>query len=82
MFLHPLADVVFVFGSELEFDQLGLVGVRQFVEGGADSPLLRRIGAIRKQLASELGYILPAVPAGTILLASFIWRREQEGEKP
>jgi 4-amino-4-deoxy-L-arabinose transferase-like glycosyltransferase len=28
------------------------------------------------------GYILPAIPAGTILLASFIWRREQEGEKP
>jgi 4-amino-4-deoxy-L-arabinose transferase-like glycosyltransferase len=28
------------------------------------------------------GYVLPAIPAGTILLASFIWRREQEGEKP
>ena len=28
------------------------------------------------------GYILPAIPAGTILLANFIWRREQEGEKP
>ncbi len=28
------------------------------------------------------GYILPAIPAGTILLADFIWRREQDGEKP
>ena len=28
------------------------------------------------------GYILPAIPAGTILLANFIWRREQEAEKP
>jgi flagellar biosynthesis protein FlhA len=37
---------------------LGLVGL---VEGGADSPLLRRISSIRKQLATELGYILPPV---------------------
>jgi flagellar biosynthesis protein FlhA len=37
---------------------LGLVGM---VEGGAGSPLLRRIAAIRKQLAGELGYMLPAV---------------------
>jgi 4-amino-4-deoxy-L-arabinose transferase-like glycosyltransferase len=28
------------------------------------------------------GYVLPAIPAGTILLANFIWRREQEAEKP
>jgi 4-amino-4-deoxy-L-arabinose transferase-like glycosyltransferase len=28
------------------------------------------------------GYILPAVPAGTILLANFIRRREEEEEKP
>ena len=28
------------------------------------------------------GYILPAMPAGTILLANFIQRREQEGDKP
>ncbi len=28
---------------------------------GASSPLLRRIGGIRKQLATELGYIIPAV---------------------
>ena len=37
---------------------LGLVG---FVEGGQNSPLLRRIATIRKQLASDLGYVLPAV---------------------
>ncbi len=37
---------------------LGLVGL---VEGGQDSPLLRRISAIRKQLATDLGYLLPPV---------------------
>ncbi|HXB70620.1 MAG TPA: flagellar biosynthesis protein FlhA [Candidatus Acidoferrales bacterium] len=37
---------------------LGLVGL---VEGGQDSPLLRRISAIRRQLAIDLGYILPPV---------------------
>jgi flagellar biosynthesis protein FlhA len=37
---------------------LGLVGM---AEGGASSPLLRRIAGIRRQMASELGYLLPAV---------------------
>ncbi len=37
---------------------LGLVGV---VEGGQDSALLRHISAIRKQLATDLGYLLPPV---------------------
>ena len=37
---------------------LGLVGL---VEGAQDSPLLRRISAIRKQLAADLGYLLPPV---------------------
>ncbi|HTM49339.1 MAG TPA: flagellar biosynthesis protein FlhA [Bryobacteraceae bacterium] len=37
---------------------LGLVGM---VDGGSNSPLLRRITGIRKQLAGELGYTLPAV---------------------
>jgi len=37
---------------------LGLVGL---VEGGSDSALLRRIAAIRKQLAADLGYVLPPV---------------------
>jgi flagellar biosynthesis protein FlhA len=40
--------------------EVGL-GLVRFVEGGADSPLLRRIGAIRRQLATDLGYILPPV---------------------
>ena len=37
---------------------LGLVGL---VEGAQDSALLRRISTIRKQLAGELGYLLPPV---------------------
>ncbi len=37
---------------------LGLVGM---VEGAQDSALLRRISTIRKQLATELGYLLPPV---------------------
>jgi flagellar biosynthesis protein FlhA len=37
---------------------LGLVSL---VEGAQDSALLRRIAAIRKQLAGELGYMLPPV---------------------
>jgi flagellar biosynthesis protein FlhA len=37
---------------------LGLVGL---VEGAQESPLLRRISAIRRQLATDLGYILPPV---------------------
>jgi flagellar biosynthesis protein FlhA len=37
---------------------LGLVGL---VEGAQESPLLRRIAAIRRQLATDLGYLLPAV---------------------
>jgi flagellar biosynthesis protein FlhA len=37
---------------------LGLIGL---VEGAQDSPLLRRISAIRRQLATDLGYLLPPV---------------------
>lgn len=37
---------------------LGLVGL---VEGGQESALLRRISAIRRQLATDLGYLLPPV---------------------
>jgi flagellar biosynthesis protein FlhA len=40
--------------------EVGL-GLVRLVEGGADSPLLRRISGIRKQLASELGFLLPPV---------------------
>jgi flagellar biosynthesis protein FlhA len=37
---------------------LGLVNL---VEQGQQSPLLQRVAAIRRQLASQLGYLLPAV---------------------
>jgi flagellar biosynthesis protein FlhA len=40
--------------------EVGL-GLVRLVEGGANSPLLRKIAAIRRQLASELGYLLPPV---------------------
>ncbi len=40
--------------------EVGL-GLVRYVEGGADSPLLRRIAGIRRQLAAELGYLLPPV---------------------
>src|SRR5439155_9512259 len=40
--------------------ELGL-GLVAMVEGGAESPLLRRITAIRRQLATDLGYVLPPV---------------------
>jgi flagellar biosynthesis protein FlhA len=40
--------------------EVGL-GLLQLVEGGQSSPLLRRIASIRRQLATELGYILPPV---------------------
>jgi len=40
--------------------EVGL-GLVRLVEGGANSPLLRRIAGIRRQLASDLGYLLPPV---------------------
>jgi flagellar biosynthesis protein FlhA len=40
--------------------EMGL-GLIKFVGGGQDSPLLKRIGAIRRQLASELGFVLGPV---------------------
>jgi flagellar biosynthesis protein FlhA len=40
--------------------EVGL-GLVKLVEGGQSSPLLRRIASIRRQLASELGYLLPPV---------------------
>jgi flagellar biosynthesis protein FlhA len=40
--------------------EVGL-GLVQLVEGGQNSPLLKRIASIRRQIASELGYILPPV---------------------
>jgi flagellar biosynthesis protein FlhA len=40
--------------------EVGL-GLVKLVEGAQNSPLLRRIASIRRQLAAELGYILPPV---------------------
>jgi flagellar biosynthesis protein FlhA len=40
--------------------EVGL-GLVQMVEGGQNSPLLKRISGIRRQLASDLGYLLPPV---------------------
>jgi flagellar biosynthesis protein FlhA len=37
------------------------VSLIAFISEGPNSPLLRRIGAIRKQLAAELGFIIPAI---------------------
>lgn len=40
--------------------EVGL-GLIRLVEGGQNSPFLRRIAAIRRQLATDLGYLLPPV---------------------
>lgn len=40
--------------------EVGL-GLVRLVEGGQNSPLLRRIAGIRRQMAAELGYLLPPV---------------------
>ncbi len=40
--------------------EVGL-GLVKMVDGGVNSPLLRRLGGIRKQLAGELGWVLPPV---------------------
>ncbi len=40
--------------------EVGL-GLVKFVEGGQNSPLLRRISGIRRQMATELGFMLPPV---------------------
>jgi flagellar biosynthesis protein FlhA len=40
--------------------EVGL-GLVRFVEGGMNSVLLKRIGSIRRQFATELGYVLPPV---------------------
>jgi flagellar biosynthesis protein FlhA len=37
------------------------VSLVSFISDGVNSPLLRRIGNIRRQLASELGFIIPSV---------------------
>lgn len=50
--------------SLLKVDPLAVevgLGLVRLVEGGTNSPLLRRIGAIRRQLATDLGYLLPSI---------------------
>jgi flagellar biosynthesis protein FlhA len=43
--------------------EVGL-GLVRLAEGGPNSPLLRRVAGVRRQLADNLGYILPAVRVG------------------
>jgi flagellar biosynthesis protein FlhA len=48
----------------LRVDPLGIevgFGLVSMIRGGSDSPLLQRIALIRKQVASQLGYVLPPV---------------------
>ena len=50
--------------SVLKVEPLSLevgLGLVRLVEGGAQSPLLRRITGIRKQVAGELGFVMPPV---------------------
>ena len=50
--------------SLLKVDPLAVevgLGLVKLVEGAQNSPLLRRIAAIRRQMASELGYMVPPV---------------------
>ena len=42
--------------------EIGL-GLTALTEGGKDSRLMKRVAAIRRQLAAELGYLLPPVKA-------------------
>ena len=50
--------------SVLKVEPLSLevgLGLVKLVEGGTQSPLLRRITGIRKQVAGELGFVIPPV---------------------
>jgi flagellar biosynthesis protein FlhA len=50
--------------SVLKVEPLSLevgLGLVKLVEGGAQSPLLRRITGIRKQVAADLGFVMPPV---------------------
>ena len=40
--------------------EVGL-GLVKFVDGGHSSPLLRRIGAIRRQMATDMGFLVPPI---------------------
>jgi flagellar biosynthesis protein FlhA len=52
------------FDSVLKVEPLAVeigLGLVRTVDGGANSPLLRRIAGIRKQIANDLGYLVPSV---------------------
>src|SRR5579864_7649449 len=52
------------FESVLRVEPLAIevgLGLVKLVEGAQNSPLLRRIAGIRKQMATELGYVVPPV---------------------
>lgn len=56
----PKENVESLLRVELLAVEVGL-GLVRFLEGGPQSPLLKRISGLRRQLATELGYLLPAV---------------------
>src|SRR5580658_3170087 len=58
--IKPKEDLETVLRVEPISVEVGL-GLVRLVEGGVNSTLLKRIGVIRRQLASELGYLLPPV---------------------
>jgi len=58
--VKPKDDLETVLKVEPISVEVGL-GLVRLVEGGVNSTLLKRIGVIRRQLASELGYLLPPV---------------------
>ena len=60
----PKAETKDAPDGALQIDPLAIevgLGLVHLVEAGSQSPLLRRISVIRKQLAADLGFILPAV---------------------
>ena len=57
---RPKEDIESLLKVEPLAIEVGL-GLVRFVEGGLNSILLKRIAAIRKQFASEMGYLLPPV---------------------
>ena len=56
----PKEDIESLLKVEPVAIEVGL-GLVRFVEGGLQSILLKRIAAIRRQFASEMGYLLPPV---------------------
>ncbi|MBL8231777.1 MAG: flagellar biosynthesis protein FlhA [Bryobacterales bacterium] len=57
---QPKENVESLLRVDLLAIEVGL-GLVRLVEGGANSALLRRISGIRRQMALDLGYLLPAV---------------------